>query len=193
MNHYFISDKNLPHDFKYIDFEFHLKKFKFLSDSGVFSKDHIDPASQTLVENIPEISGSLLDIGCGYGFIGIVLGIINNICPTFVDINERAVELTEKNCALNCLNGKIIVSDGFSKISEKFDTIVTNPPIRAGKNIIFSIYEGAYEHLHEGGKFYLVIRKKHGAQSTYNKLIELFGNCDTVYNKKGLFVYKCQK
>ena len=193
MNHYFINNENLPHDYRFVDFEYNSKKFRFLSDAGVFSKEHADPASQILIENVPPLYGSLLDMGCGYGLLGIVLGSVNHVKTTLADINDRAVALAAKNCELNGFDGKVALSDGFSNINENFQTIVTNPPIRAGKQAVFKIYEDAHAHLNEDGQFFAVIRKKHGAESSLHKLTEIFGNCETIYRKKGVFVYRCCK
>ena len=137
----------------------------------------------------------ILDIGCGYG---VVSAVIKTFYPfldiTLSDVKERALELSEenlKNCNIN--EYSIIKSSAFDNISEKYDIILSNPPIRAGKEIIFKIYEGAYEHLREEGEFYCVIQTKHGAKSTKKKLEEIFGNCDTLTIDGGYRIYRAKK
>ena len=109
-----------------------------------------------------------------------------------LDVNNRALELTRKNINLNkAQNIEVIESDGFEKISKLYDTIITNPPIRAGKAVIYKMYEDAKIHLKENGCLYLVINKKHGSPSTIEFLNNLFGNCEVVDKKSGFHVLKC--
>jgi len=192
MNHYFKSNSHLEHKHIEIKYAYKSNAFNFISDTGVFSKDNIDYGTDILLKNIPELHGSLLDIGCGYGCIGIVLGKTYNIDVTLSDINDRAVELAKKNAEINGVKAKIIKSDGFENISENFDTIILNPPIHAGKSVVHGIYQSAHEHLNNGGAFYIVIQKKHGALSHKKKLEEIFGaeNCFTLYSKKGFYVFR---
>ncbi len=193
MSHYFIEDNTLePHietfTYFYID-----KKYTFESNSGMFSPGHIDYATNLLIQKLPELSGSFLDLGCGYGVIGITMGKYYGLNVTLSDINGRALECAEKNSKLNNYPVKIIQSDCFDKIDGIFDTITLNPPIHAGKEVIFSMYEGSYDHLNKDGKFYVVIQKKHGAESTITKLKTLFRKVDTIYKKKGYYVIECDK
>lgn len=111
-----------------------------------------------------------------------------------LDINERALNLAKKNCKKNnVLNVNIIESDGMENVEDEFDVIVTNPPIRAGKDVIYKMYQDAKEHLVLNGKLYLVINKKHGAPSTKEFLTQLFGNCEILDKKNGFNVMKCVK
>jgi len=198
MNHYFKSNENLKH--KEIETEYIFKftrKFRFITDTGVFSKDGVDYATNILLENLPDLSGKTLDIGCGYGCIGVVLAKIygENIEITMSDVNERALELAEKNVKLNSANAKIIKSDGFDNLCENFENIILNPPIHAGKAVIYKIYQDAYNNLNTNGRFFIVIQKKHGALSHKQKLEEIFGqeNCSVLYSKKGFFVFELKK
>jgi len=193
MSHYFIEDKSLKHDIKSIEYHYANNKFVFTTDSGVFSKDHIDPATDILLKNIPPLSGSLLDMGCGYRCIGIVLSKTYSLKLTQVDINQRAIDLTRINCNANGVDSTIIKSDGFENVSGTFDTITINPPIHAGKQVTYKLYEDSLTHLNPGGKLYVVTLKKHGAESTCAKLQSVFGNCDTIYKKKGYYVFCCTK
>lgn len=193
MSHYFIEDKNLKEDRKKIEYNFKDNKFVFTTDAGVFSKDHIDPATDILLNTIPPLSGTLLDMGCGYGCIGIVLAKTYSLQLTQADINQLALDLTKKNCIDNGLNSNILKSNCFDNISSSFDTIVINPPIHAGKAITYKMYEDSYSHLNNGGKLYIVTLKKHGAETTKAKLNSIFGNCETLYKKKGHYVFCCTK
>ena len=192
MNHYFKSNSHLEHKNIEIKYAYKSHDFTFISDIGVFSKDSIDYGTDILLKNIPGLRGFLLDIGCGYGCIGIVLGKSYNIDVTLSDINDRAVELAGKNAELNGVEAKVVQSDGFANIDGNFDTVALNPPIHAGKAVVYGIYQSAYEHLNTGGAFYTVIQKKHGALSHKQKLEEIFGsdNFSALYSKKGFFVFK---
>lgn len=133
-------------------------------------------------------------MGCGYGTIGIVLQKLYPSCSVVsVDVNPRAVELTQINSQQNSTTLTAFVSDGFEKIEDKFDYIVTNPPIRAGKAVIYKMFEDAYEHLHVGGSLIAVIRKQQGAQSAVKKFEEIFSNCEVVMRDKGYWILVSKK
>jgi len=192
VSHYFIENPQLlTHERK-----LHLKifnlEFEFLTNNGFFSHTEIDSASQILLEYMPPIQGSLLDLGCGYGVLGIVLAKKNKVTLTISDINSLALEYAIKNAKKNNVEARAIHSNSFSAFSsdDKFNHIVLNPPIHAGKNVMYHMYEESAKHLHIGGALYIVIHKKHGAESTLKKLSEIFTTCQTLYKKKGLFVFK---
>ena len=191
MSHYFTEDKSLKPDIEEFIYYFKDISFKFITDAGVFSKGQVDYATNLLIQNLPPLSGTLLDMGCGYGCIGIILSKAFGLDVTQVDINPTAIKLTQQNCQANNMSSKIYLSDCYENIKESFDTIVINPPIHAGKDITYKMYEGAVSHLNKGGKLYIVTLKKHGAESTIEKLISVFGNCDTIYRKKGYYVLCC--
>ena len=196
MEHYFTNNPTSKSEERLIEYRIKDKIIKFISDNGVFSKGHVDIATNFMLNVITEenISGKVLDVGCGYGAIGITLSKFFDIEVTMLDINERALALANKNVKLNHLeNIKIIESDGFEKITDEYDYIITNPPIRAGKAVIYKMYEDAYKHLKNGGKLYLVINKKHGAPSTKEYLTQIFGNCEILDKKTGFHVMMCEK
>ena len=193
MSHYFIEDNSLKHDIKNITYYYANNKFEFTTNSGLFSKDHVDPATDILLKSIPYLSGSLLDMGCGYGCIGIVLAKTYSLKLTQVDINQLAVDFTKINCKDNSVNSIVIKSNCFDNISDSFDTIVINPPIHAGKAITYKMYEDSFMHLNKHGKLYIVTLKKHGAESTYVKLKNIFEDCEIIYKKKGYYVFCCTK
>ena len=197
MEHYYTADPLVKSEEREIEYEIAGNKLVFTSDNGVFSKNHVDIATSFLIKTIyDEVNGEVLDVGCGYGVIGITMA--KNPAVTMVtmlDINHRALELSKRNSEKNKVSSKvkIVESDGFENINEKYDTIITNPPIRAGKSVIYKMYEDAKEHLKEGGILYLVINKKHGAPSTITFLNTLFGNCEVLDKKTGFNVIKCVK
>lgn len=197
MEHYYTSDPSVKSEEREIEYEVAGNHFKFTTDNGVFSKNHVDIATSFLLKTIyEEVQGDVLDVGCGYGVIGISVAKKSNVrSVTMLDVNRRALELAQRNSERNKINDKIkiVESDGFEKIDEKYDTIITNPPIRAGKSVIYKMYEDAKEHLKDGGVLYLVINKKHGAPSTITFLNTLFGNCEVLDKKTGFNVIKCVK
>ena len=202
MNHYFSEKPEIKSEKKRIKYTIQNKKFEFITDNGVFSKSKVDFGTDLMLNEFLKKNRGLevekikiLDIGCGYGAVSVILkSFYPEISITLSDVNERALELSEENLKKYGINDyHIIKSDAFEKITEKFDTILSNPPIRAGKDIIFKIYSEAYEHLNENGEFYCVIQTKHGAKSTQKKLVEIFGNCDTVTIDGGYRIFLSKK
>jgi len=193
MSHYFIEDKNLKHDISTVDYYFKDKKFVFTTDAGLFSKGHIDPATEILLNALPPLSGSLLDLGCGYGVIGIVLAKTYGLKLTQADVNGAAIDLTIQNAKANGVTSEAVTSDCFDSIQGSFDTITLNPPIHAGKAVTYRMYEESIARLKTGGEFYVVTFKKHGAESTEVKLKSVYGNCETIYKKKGVYVFVCTR
>ncbi|MGE5593498.1 MAG: class I SAM-dependent methyltransferase [Betaproteobacteria bacterium] len=149
-----------------------------MTDAGVFAKGKLDRGTRLLIEavDVPERS-LVLDLGCGYGPIGIAAAVL---CPTcrvcMTDVNERACELARRNAALNgAVNTEVICGAGFSPVKGmKFDLILSNPPIRAGKRVLFEIIEGAATHLNPGGRLVVVAQTKQGAKSLLRMLAEVF-------------------
>ncbi len=180
-------------------FEFHFKNesFKFHTDDGVFSKKYIDYGSFVMLSTfLPNtINAPILDMGAGYGAIGIVLSRLYDKPVLMAEINERAVGLIQKNIQENKVTAEALHSNLYSAIAEKevFSSIVTNPPIRAGKQVVFAIYEGAYQHLLAGGELWVVIQKKQGAPSSKEYIEKLFGNCEIVKRDKGYYILRAVK
>lgn len=188
MSHYFTPAPLLPHDERVIDYELFGERFSFVTDAGVFSRDGVDHATDILLRTLPDLSGTLLDLGCGFGCAGIVLVKRFGVTLWQTDVNPRAVELTKRNCERNGVVSTVLVSDCFEAVPQAFDAIVLNPPIHAGKAVTYRMYEEAPAHLNPGGCLYVVTLQKHGAESTRTKLANVFGSCETLYKKKGVFV-----
>ena len=169
------------------------QKLVFETDAGVFAKGGLDYGSRLLLETLPELSGDVLDLGCGWGAIGIVLAKGNPALQVLqLDINERAVALTKKNMALNGINNaQALQSDGFAEIAGRmFRAVVCNPPIRAGKAVMYGLFDAAREHLLPGGSLYLVMRRQHGAESALRHLLEGYGNGEVLARSKGFWILK---
>ena len=170
------------------------KNFHFITDNGVFSKAHVDFATSFMLNTIfNDVKGSVLDLGCGYGVIGIIVSSNSNVSKiTMCDVNQRALDLAKRNAEKNkVINYEVVESDCFENINEKFDTIITNPPIRAGKSVIYKMYEDSKNHLKSNGVLFLVINKKHGAPSTITFLESIFNNVEVLDKKAGFNVIKC--
>ena len=173
--------------------------FLFETDAGVFSKSEVDFGSRVLIETfqLPEIEGAIFDVGCGYGPIGLSIAKQNPERIVYMmDINERAIALSKKNAQVNGVqNVRIFESDGLAAVEEDIQAaaILTNPPIRAGKDTIFKFYDGAYDRLSVGGELWVVIQKKQGAPSTVNHLEERFAEVEVVEKKKGYWIIRAKK
>lgn len=195
MSQYFDNDKNIKCERKIIKFNFNNKDFSIYSDNGVFSKDRFDYGTRVLLNSvdIDKLSGNVLDLGCGLGVVGIILGTFNKgINIDMVDINERAIDLAKNNLVLNNVKANVFVSDIYSNIDNKYDFIITNPPIRAGKNVIRGFLLGSYDYLKDDGILYFVMRKDHGVKSMIKELSVKF-NTSIVNKDKGFYVVLCTK
>lgn len=195
MSQYFENDKNIKSNKKTIDFIFRDKKYSIYSDNGVFSKDRLDYGTRVLLDSIDinNISGNVLDLGCGLGVVGIIIGSINkNPIIDMVDVNERAINLAKENLILNKVCNNVFISDVYSDIKKKYDYIITNPPIRAGKDVIRKFLLGSYDNLNNNGILYFVMRKDHGVKSMIKELEDLF-NVEIINKDKGFYVVKCLK
>lgn len=201
MSHYFSEVQDVKSVKKIINYEIKNEKFEFLTDNGVFSKTKVDFGTDVMLrtflnENKKLENIRILDIGCGYGVVSVVLKrFFEKAKILSTDVNERALELTRENIQKNNRTDDFEVRKSFvfDNISENFDMILSNPPIRAGKQVIFEIYEKSFFHLNKNGKFYCVIQTKHGAKSTKKKLEELFGNCTTLVIEAGYRIFRCVK
>lgn len=198
-NHHYYSktQEGLDSNPSQFTFNFMNNKFIFHTDSGVFSKDYIDYGSFVMLKTFEpnNIDLPILDMGAGYGAIGITVSKLFDKHVDMCEINERAYLLNKKNIEQNNANKAFVYhSDLYEEVSnKKYSSIITNPPIRAGKQVVYAIYDGAYEHLVSGGELWVVIQKKQGAPSSKDHLTELFGNCIVVNKDKGYYILKSVK
>jgi 16S rRNA (guanine1207-N2)-methyltransferase len=197
-NHYYSKNPEVESNPVYWDFSLRGHTLRFKTDRGVFSKKEVDFGSRLLIEafQFHKIEGKILDVGCGYGPIGLSLAkSFPSAVVHMVDVNLRALDLAKENAKLNQLNHvKIYESDRLLQVEEGgFDSILTNPPIRAGKKTVHDIFEQSYEHLANLGELWVVIQKKQGAPSAIEKLETMFSQVDVVEKKKGYFIIKAKK
>jgi len=194
MGYYFDKETNIKSEEKKVLVKIVNQEYTFFTDNNVFSKKGLDFGTRTLLENIDlsEISGDVLDFGCGYGPIGIYVA-SNTTCDVdMVDINERALNLSRKNAMINKVSVNVFFSDIYSEVSKKYDFIISNPPIRVGKLVLESILFGAKDYLKSGGSLIIVVNKDQGAKSLSKKLESIY-KVKVVAKNKGFFVIKCQK
>ncbi|MBS2967324.1 class I SAM-dependent methyltransferase [Metabacillus sp. KIGAM252] len=197
-DHYYSENPTVQSNKKSWTYDLAGHSFTFRSDSGVFSKNEVDFGSKVLIEafEMPEADGKILDMGCGYGPIGLALAKKwPNRDVDMADINSRAVELAKENAELNQIsNAEIFQSNLFEHVKGKeYAAILTNPPIRAGKSVVHEILEKSYEYLRAGGELWVVIQKKQGAPSAAAKLEEHFDEVDVVQKKKGYYIIRAKK
>ena len=198
MSHYFVNDDKVESKPRNVDYSFNGVDFSLISDNGVFSKNEIDKGSELLIKTLLPVNlgTNLLDLGCGIGVIGLTLAYFHpSLNVLLIDVNTRALSLCSANANSLKLSQKVTVlqSDIYTKVEGKFDSIVSNPPIRAGKKVTYEIYKGALEHLNDGGSLYIVIRKQQGALSVKSYLEQLFGNVTVLAREKGYYILKSTK
>lgn len=195
-NQYFENNVNLESNEIIIPYYFRGQKFNFITDNGVFSKKEVDFGSSLLLQIVTLDDGDrVLDVGCGYGVIGLVIAKVKpQSLVDMIDINERAIRLSCKNKTLNKIeNVEIFVSNIYQNIVKKYDVIVSNPPIRAGKKIVHEIASKSFEFLNEDGTFWCVIQKKQGAESMLKLLIQIYQKVEIVEKDKGYWIIKAKK
>ena len=196
-SHYYSkTQEDIESNPSFYTFNFKGESFKFKTDNGVFSKDYIDYGSFVMLNVFKpnDIKLPILDMGSGYGPIGIVVSRLYNRHVVMAEINERAYNLSLENIKNNNSDCEAYNSNIYEKLDGfKFSSIITNPPIRAGKDVVFSIYDGAYDHLEVNGELWVVIQKKQGAPSSKEHLEKLFGNCEIVKRDRGYYILKSIK
>lgn len=198
-NHYYSENPETAHDLEQWSFELMGKNFHFVTDSGVFSRQTVDYGSRVLIEqfdntDLPE--GSILDVGCGYGPIGLALAYGTGRKVEMIDVNNRAVALAQDNAKRNGLEEQTDIhqSNIYEELhQDMYAAIVTNPPIRAGKKVVHQILTDAEPLLETGGTLTAVIQKKQGAPSAKKKMEEVFGNAEIVSKDKGYYILRSVK
>ena len=173
-------------------FSYRGNRLSFQTDAGVFSKGELDQGTRLLLDALPDLSGDVLDLGCGWGAIGIA---VKKAFPqtnvTMVDVNLRALGLCERNAQANGVEVLCLESDGMAALSgRQFDAVITNPPIRAGKQKVYEMLSGAAAALRKDGSLYLVIRKQQGAESCMRFLRDYFESVEKLDRSAGFWVIR---
>jgi 16S rRNA (guanine1207-N2)-methyltransferase len=193
MSHYFTNNVDIKHNVDLKKVIIKANEFTFFTDNGVFSKKGLDFGTRSLLESLPEgIHGKVLDFGCGYGPIGIYLKKTYDCAVDMIDINNRSLDLARKNAKENKVDVSIFESDIYSNVTDKYDYIITNPPIRVGKKILYQILFDAHEYLVPGGQIWLVINKDQGAKSLLSDLAKTY-KTKLVNKNKGFFIICAEK
>ena len=198
MSHYFQDDPTLASNIKKISFEVHGISMALLTDNGVFSKGRVDEGSLAFLKVILplDLGNNILDLGCGYGTIGLTLAIAKKEARVaLADVNARALNMCKKNAEALNLSQRVTIlqSDIYEKIEGPYDSIVVNPPIRAGKAVTYRMYEEAKQYLIDGGSLFIVIRKAQGAESAAKYIESIFGNIKMLDRHKGYHIYQAVK
>lgn len=191
---YYAENPDSAHDIHELKVTLLGQSFTFLTDSGVFSKKMVDYGSQVLLNTLDFEKGKiLLDLGCGYGPLGISLAKVQGVKPTMVDINNRAIDLAKRNAQKNGVEADIFQSNIYEKVNGTFDYIISNPPIRAGKQVVHTIISESINYLKVDGNLTIVIQKKQGAPSAKAKMEEVFGNVEILKRDKGYYILRSEK
>ena len=191
---YFAENPDAEHDIHELKAQLLGQKMTFLTDAGVFSKKMIDYGSQALLKCLDfHKQESVLDVGCGYGTLGLTLVKAKEVEATLVDINQRALDLARQNAERNQVLATIFQSNIYQNVEGRFHHIISNPPIRAGKQVVHEVITGSYTHLLDGGDLTIVIQKKQGAPSAKAKMEEVFGNCEILKKDKGYYILRSRK
>lgn len=193
-DHYYTVNPSSAHDLRRVTFTALGNLLQFDTDAGVFSRDGLDTGSRALMEALPDLTGRVLDLGCGWGAVGVT---IKKRWPeidlVMTDVNQRAADLSKANLALNGVTAEVLQGDGFENVTGSFDFVITNPPIRAGKQAIYAMFADARDRLNPGGRLYIVIRKQQGAPSALKYLRELFAQSEVIAREAGFWVIESIK
>lgn len=191
---YYAENPDAAHDIHELRVELLGQKMTFLTDAGVFSKKIVDFGSQLLLKCLEVNQGeTVLDVGCGYGPLGLSLAKAYGVQATMVDINTRALDLARRNAEKNNAKATIFQSNIYEQVEGHFDHVISNPPIRAGKQVVHEIIEKSKDLLETSGDLTIVIQKKQGAPSAKSKMEGVFGNCEILKKDKGYYILRSVK
>jgi 16S rRNA G1207 methylase RsmC len=191
-DHYFVAEPKSKERFGLVRTCLLGKSFEFLTASSVFSKRRVDPGTRLLIESmvVPK-KGCILDIGCGYGAVGIVAAVLNSkLSVIMTDVNSRAVRLARKNVGLNkVFNAEVRYGYFYEPVEGlMFDCVLSNPPVSAGMDTVRAIVKEAPKIMGDKATFQMVIRSKIGAKALPSLFNETFGNCSVIAREGGFRV-----
>ena len=192
-DHYYSASPVSEHRYAEADYVYRGHALRFTTDAGVFSRGEVDFGTDTLLRALPaDLAGRVLDLGCGWGAVGVSVGKAFPHCEIVMsDVNGRALDLARQNARQNGVSAQAVQSDGLEGVAGDFDFILTNPPIRAGKQVIYRLFAQSAARLREGGSLYIVIRKQQGAESAIKYLKTIFSLVETVEKSGGFWVIRC--
>lgn len=194
MSHYFTNDKNLKSEIKKVNVLIHSINYYFYTDNGVFSKGELDFGTELLLKtfeyNNPQ-KKTFLDMGCGCGPIGIYASKLG-FAVDMSDVNKRAIHLSNMALKEQGLKANIFESDAYESINNKYDYIVSNPPIRVGKEKLYEIIMGAKKHLKDNGELWIVVRKQQGAESLIRDMKDVYSSVVVIVKKKGFYIIRAK-
>ena len=191
MAHYFTNEQNLRSEIRKVDVMINGVYYYFYTDNGVFSKGELDFGTGLLLKTF-KFDGypqekRILDIGCGAGPIGIYLSKLG-FTVDMSDVNERALHLSKMALKEQRLKANVFFSDAYENVNENYDYIISNPPIRVGKEKLYDIIMNAKDHLKENGELWIVIRKKQGAQTLRRDMRDGYEKVIITEKKKGYYI-----
>lgn len=192
MAHYFTNEENLKSEIRKNEVVIYDVSYYFYTDNGVFSKRGLDYGTELLLKSFVYTyppDKIALDVGCGCGPIGIYLSKLG-FTVDMSDVNKRAVHLSKLALKEQKLKANVILSDAYLNINRKYDYVVSNPPIRVGKDILYNIVMGAKNHLKQNGELWLVVRKQQGAESLMKDMGNFYSTVEIVTKKKGYYIIK---
>jgi len=191
--HYFTNNADLKSETRLIQYNYGDGVINFTSDLGVFSKNKLDYGSRLLIETYIEKGRDnidLLDVGCGYGFIGLSLARIKNTNSTMVDVNKRAVHLTSLNIKNNKIkNAVAFESNIYESVEGLYDVVITNPPIRTGRETVLTFLRDSKKYLKPNGELWFVMRKDQGALTVAKKLEDIY-KIEIIAKSKGFLIFR---
>ena len=188
-DHYYTENPRSAHAEREVEVQALGMALRFTTDAGTFSRDGLDRGAEVLLNALPPLTGRVLDLGCGWGPVGVTLAKrYPGLDVTMTDINARAVELSRRNAEANGAPVHVVQGDGYAAVEGRFDAIVTNPPIRAGKAVIYALFDDARDRLVPGGALYIVIRKQQGAPSALKHLGEVYAHVEVLDRSSGFWV-----
>ena len=191
MTHYYSDNSNLVSKEETFEYYFNNEKFLFTTDNGVFSKRNVDYGSYVLIKSVYhlDLGKRVLDLGCGYGPIGIFISKIKKIKVDMLDINLRSIELSKKNSEINNVDTNVFYSNIYENVTKKYDFIISNPPIRVGNEILYKILFDAKKNLKNNGELWIVINKNQGAKTIMKKLEEIY-DVELIAKNKGFYIIR---